>query len=476
MLPRAALFCFVIILTLSSCVQSSKEDKLLTTPQVSIDLDSIKKRGYITALVDNNSISYFLYKGQSMGYDYELLKLLAKDLGVRLKLKQVSGVENAIRRLNAGEADVLAFPLTITKQRKNYVLFSQPHFNSHQVLVQRKPEGWENKTRDEITASLIRSPHELDGKTIHVLKHSSFSSRLENLSEEVGGQINIVEDSADAQSESLIRKVAQGEIDYTVADQVIASVNLNYYPNLDASMVLSLPQQIAWAVRKNSPQLQVLINDWMVRIKKQSTFMVIYNRYYKSPRTSLLRANSRYATINGDRLSPYDNLLKEAATKLGWDWRLLAALVYQESRFSSNDQSWAGARGLMQLMPTTAQRFGASNPDDPAQSIKAGVRFLKHLDDYWIKKVPDSTQRVKFVLASYNVGLTHIIDARKLTIKYSSDPTDWEVVEKYLLKKSDPVYYKDPLVIAGYCKCEEPVRYVEDVLARYEEYKIHILP
>lgn len=468
------LFFFILIGLFLSCENSNDNETALSTPKVSVDLDSIKRRGYITALVDNNSISYFLYKGQSMGYDYELLQLLAKDLGVRLRLKRVSGVENAIKKLNAGEADILAFPLTITSQRKKYVRFTQAHFNSHQVLIQRKPEGWEKMTRDEINSGLIRNPQELIGKTIHVLNKSSFVGRLKNLSEEIGGEILIVEDSADAQSESLIQKVANGDINYSVADQVIASVNLNYYPNLDASTVLSLPQQIAWAVRKNSAQLQSSINEWLTKIKKQSTFMVIYNRYYKSPRTSLLRANSRYATINGDKLSPYDDLIKEGALLLNWDWRLLAAMIYQESRFNPSDQSWAGARGLMQLMPATAQRFGVSNPDDPRQSIRAGVRFLNNLEDFWMKKVTDSTQRIKFVLASYNVGLTHITDARKLAISYQEDPTDWEVVEKYLLKKSDPEFYKAPEVIAGYCKCEEPVRYVQEVLYRFEEYKMHI--
>jgi membrane-bound lytic murein transglycosylase F len=474
MKQRLALLCILSVTMLYSCKHVDESEKALTTPKVNIDLDSIKKRGYITALVDNNSISYFLYKGQSMGYDYELLQRMAKDLGVKLRLRRISGVENAIKKLNAGEADVLAFPLTITSQRKDYVRFTQPHFNTHQVLVQRKPQGWERLTRDEINAGMIKNPHDLIGKTVHVLNRSSFVDRLRNLSEELGGEIIVVEDSADAQSESLIQKVAMGEIDYTVADQVIASVNLNYYPNLDASTVLSLPQQIAWAVRKNSPQLQSSINTWLTKIKKEATFMVIYNRYYKSPRTSFLRANSRYATINGDRLSPYDPIIKEGAEIVGWDWRLLAAMIYQESRFNPNDQSWAGARGLMQLMPATAQRFGVSNPDDPRQSIRAGVRFLKNLDEYWVKKVADSTQRIKFVMASYNVGLTHITDARKLTIKNQENAGDWGTVEKYLLKKSDPSFYKDPVVIAGYCKCEEPVRYVEEVMSRYEEYKLHI--
>lgn len=202
--------------------------------------------------------------------------------------------------------------------------------------------------------------------------------------------------------------------------------------------------------------------------------MVIYNRYFKSPRTSLLRIKSDYSSIRGKKISPYDDWIKQGADKLGWDWRLLAAIVYQESRFQPTDESWAGARGLMQLMPETAERFGASNPDDPKQSIKAGVNFLKYLDRYWTKFITDPDERLKFVLASYNAGLSHIIDARKLAIKYKKDPTQWNDVEYYLLLKSDPHYYRDEVVMAGFCKCEETSNYVKSVLERFEEYKLHI--
>ena len=141
----------------------------------------------------------------------------------------------------------------------------------------------------------------------------------------------------------------------------------------------------------------------------------------------------------------------------------------------NNDESWAGARGLMQLMPETADRFGAKNRDDPKQNIRAGVNYLKYLDKYWLKSVRDRDERLKFVLASYNVGLSHIIDARKLTEKYGKSPVLWNGnVQYYLLKKSEPAYYRDPVAPAGYCKCEEPVNYVKDVLERYEEYKLHI--
>lgn len=446
----------------------------ISEPQVEIDLDAIVKRGYINALVDNNSFSYFIYKGHPMGYEYELLQLLAKHLNVSLKIKVTSGVDRAFEQLNTGEGDVIAFPLTITKPRRQIVNFTKPHFNTYQVLVQRKPENWSRLTLDEISNNLIRDPAELVGRKVHVIKGTSHELRLKNLSEELGGDILIQDDTLIAESESLIRKVALGEIDYTVADHTMARVNSAYYPNIDVNTVLSVPQQIAWAVRKNSTKLGEAIDEWLSKVKRQPTFMVIYNRYFKSPRTSLIHMQSDYSSLGGNRLSPYDDLIMAGAEKLGWDWRLLAAVVYQESKFNPGGESWAGARGLMQLMPETAKRFGASDVTNPRESMKAGVNYLMYLEKYWAKRIPDQQERLKFVLASYNAGLGHILDARKLTAKYGKNDALWEDVEFFLLKKSDPKYYQDPLVTTGYCKCEEPVNYVKDVLERFEEYKIHI--
>lgn len=462
-----------LVLLCVSC-ENPTPQTFISEPQVEIDLDAIVKRGYINALVDNNSFSYFIYKGHPMGYEYELLQLLAKHLNITLKIKVTSGVERAFEQLNTGEGDVIAFPLTITKSRRQTVNFTQPHFNTYQVLVQRKPENWTQLTLDEINNNLIRDPANLVGRKVHVIKGTSHELRLKNLSEELGGDILIQDDTLISESESLIRKVALGEIDYTVADHTMARVNSAYYPNIDVNTVLSVPQQIAWAVRKNSTKLGEAIDQWLSKIKRQPTFMVIYNRYFKSPRTSLIHMQSDYSSLGGNKLSPYDEIIKTGAGKLGWDWRLLAAVVYQESKFNPGGESWAGARGLMQLMPQTAKRFGASDLTNPRESLKAGVNYLMYLEKYWGKRIPDQQERLKFVLASYNAGLSHILDARKLCAKYGKNEALWEDVEFFLLKKSDPQYYRDPVVTTGYCKCEEPVNYVREVLERFEEYKIHI--
>ncbi|MEO5980206.1 MAG: transporter substrate-binding domain-containing protein [Chryseolinea sp.] len=456
-----------------SCEKSPKKADY-SEPQVQLDLDAITKRGYLNALVDNNSFSYFIYKGHSLGYEYELLQLLAKELHVSLKIKVTSGIDRAIEQLNAGDGDIIAFPLAITKSRREAVAFTRPHFNTYQVLVQRKPQNWRKLSLEEVNNNLIKDPADLIGKKVHVIEGTNHALRLRHLSEELGGDILIEDDSLTSESESLIRKVALGEIDYTITDHITAKVNSAYYANIDVNTVLGVPQQVAWGVRKNCPKLTQAIDQWLLQIKKQPTFMVIYNKYFRSPRTSLSHMQSDYSSLGGNKLSPYDLEIQAGATRLNWDWRLLAAVVYQESKFDPVGESWAGAKGLMQLMPETAKRFGAHDVNNPSESLKAGVNYLMYLQTYWTKRIKDPDERLKFILASYNAGLGHILDSRKLCVKYKKDPAVWENVEHFLLAKSDPKYYKDPVVVTGYCKCEEPVNYVREILNRYEQYKVHI--
>ena len=466
------IFCCLFLL---QCNRNGEIQRFAEKPLVQIDLAAIQKRGYLEAIIDNNSISYFIYKGTPMGYEYELLQNLAKSLKVKLKLKVISGIEEAIDQLNKGGGDVLAFPLTITKERTTYLSFTKSHFTTHQVLVQKLPTNWRLQPHAVIENKMIRNPVDLIGKEVHVMKGSSFSERLRNLSHEIGGDIQIKEDSASAETESLIQKVATGEIKYTVTDQTIAMVNALYYPNLDINTVISLPQQIAWGVRQNSPLLLEAINAWLVLIKRNGLFQTVYDKYLNSPRFSITLASSDYSSMGGNKLSPYDEQIKKGAEQLGWDWRLVASIVYQESNFNPQVKSLAGAIGLMQVMPETGDFFGNRNLWDPNQNIKTGILFLKFLDDYWSKTVSRPEDRLKFVLASYNVGLSHVIDAQKLARKNGRNPNKWDdEVEFFLLQKSNPKYYRDAVVAAGYCRCDGPVRYVKEVLERFEEYKVHI--
>ena len=439
---------------------------------VHLDLNEIKDRGRLVAIVDNSSTSYFIYKGQPMGYEYELLNLLADDLGVELEIVITSDLEEAFNKLNKGEGDIIAHNLTVTKERQEILDFTLHHNEVKQVLVQRKPRNWQNLKLHQIEEKLIRNPLDLGGKKILVRKASAYYSRLQHLSEEIGEDIEVVEDLGDVETEEMIRKVAEGEIEFTVADEDVAHLNAAYYPNVDVKTEISFPQKVAWGVRKSSPELLKVVNEWISRMRKTTDYYVIYNKYFKNRSGMRKFANSTYSSINGNQISPYDKHIKEAASKLDWDWRLLAAVVYQESKFNPEAESWMGAAGLMQLMPETAEIFGAEDPQDPRQNILAGANYLKWLDDFWADEIPNPEERIKFVLASYNVGQGHVLDARKLASKFNKDPGVWEgSVETYLGLKANPKYYTDPVVKLGYCRGSEPVRYVKSIMSRANRYK-----
>ncbi|MCC6690810.1 MAG: transporter substrate-binding domain-containing protein [Bacteroidia bacterium] len=437
------------------------------------DIDAIKKRGKLIVLVQNNSTSYFVYRGEPMGYDYELLHSYAEHLGVELEMIVINDLNSILYELNAGKADIAAANLTVTNERNKIVNFSEPLLQTRQVLIQHKPKGWRQMEAQEIEKRLIRNPNELIGKTVHVRKESSFYSRLMSLSEEVGGKINITEASGTFDTEDLIGLVAKGYINYTVADENVAMINQTYYDNIDIQTAISFPQKIAWAIAKKTPKLLDDINKWLCVKKNLALRNFMFTKYYINKRAAGERIESEFFCANGGCLSPYDHAIKKFSKKLRWDWRLMAAMIYQESHFDPEAESWAGAYGLMQLIPATAKRFGLDSMiATPIQNIEAGTNFLIHLDNYWKDYIPDSAERIKYVLASYNVGLGHVIDARNLAMKYDKDPDLWDSnVDYYLLNKSKPKFYTDEVVKYGYCRGEEPYYYVKKILIRMEHYR-----
>ncbi len=451
---------------------SSNQESIAERPPVDFDYSKIKERGKLIAIMDNSSTGLFLYRGQTMGYEYELLKMFCDTVGLELEIKLEPNLERAFEMLNQGEGDVLAHNLTVTKERKNRISFTHYHNLVRQVLIQRKPEGWRDMKLHEIEKTLIRNPVELIGKEIYVRYRSAYLDRLSNLSDEIGGDILIIEDFPEVETEGIIKRVANGEIDFTVAEENIALVNSTYYPILDIKTAISFPQQIAWGLRRNADTLQQVMNDWILDMRKTSDYYAVYNRYFRSSKASRIRNKSEFSSIGGDKISPYDNFIKEGAQKIGWDWRLLAAQIYKESKFNPKIVSWAGAIGLLQVLPSTGEAYGFKNLKHPETNLKAGIRHIQWLQSIWDNVIADSLERQKFILASYNVGQGHVEDARRLTEKYGGNPDSWEEVSIYLLKKQEPEFYNDEVVEFGYCRGSEPVRYVKVIFETYENYTL----
>ena len=426
--------------------------------KVQTDLPGIKERGELVALTLYSSTSYFNYRGEPMGFQYELCEQFAQSIGVKLRIEVANSKEELIRKLQNGEGDLIAYNLLVTNEQKDSLIYCGEEILTHQVLVQRNGRN------------ALKDVTEMPGKEIYV-NPGRYLQRLNNLNNELGGGLIIQTVPEDSLSEEdLIERVALGKIDYTVCDSEIARMNKTYYSNLNISLNISFNQRSSWAVRMNSPLLAQAINTWSTDTRRNPSFKAITKRYFELSKTN---EGFEIPEIKDGHLSPYDDLFRKHARLLDWDWRLLASISYQESKFNPHVVSWAGAEGLMGIIPSTARRLGVAPHElkDPDTSIRTGVDCLRRFRQGF-SRIEDPEEKIKFTLAAYNAGIGHVYDAQRLAEKYGKDPLRWDDnVAEFIRLKNDPEYYNDPVCKHGYLRGSETFNYVNEILARYKYYK-----
>ncbi len=426
--------------------QSSKQEFIL-------DKDGILTRGTLRVAVDNNSSSFYIYRGRRMGYEYELLLDLGKELGVQVEFVVASDIDEAFTKLEEGRVDLIAMNVQQNAERESFVIFTEAIGSMSTVLVGReKLTSWDTLGMD----------------TVVVRKGAVYKSQLEQIKDSLSLDFTILE--VQDHEETLLDRVYEQELRWTVAEKNVAQTNATYYDELQLGLEVSKEEPVTWALRSTSPNLLQAVNSWLVE-KKKVFIPRTYARYFLNSKNQYERTTNAYSSLGGNRISVYDEIIQAQAQSLGWDWRLLAALVYKESRFDTTALSYAGAQGLLQLMPVTVERFGVTNPNDPVESLKGGVKYLQYLDKFWMERVPETNERIKFILASYTIGQGHVDDAWRLTLKYRKNTQSWQEVSNFLNLKSDPKYYRDPVVKSGYAKGHIAVKYVRDVLALFQSYK-----
>ena len=403
--------------------------------------------------------AYFIYKGQEMGYDYELVTSLAVDKDIALKMEIAPSLSRAVEMLDSGLVDLIAYEVPVTAEYKSKVVACGPETVTTQVLVQPK--------KNEV--ELISDVTDLVGKDVYVEADSKYEARIRNLNDELGGGINIHTVNRDTMiTEDLIAMVSEGSIPLTVVDSDIARINKTYYNDLDITLPLSFEQRAAWAVAPQKAWLGDSINAWLNSDKPRQEQAMLLKRYFEMSKNE---PGSRYV-FNGHNVSPFDHLFKQYAADYDWDWKLLASQAYVEGKFDSTAVSWAGARGLMQIMPRTAKGYGqtAKSVMKNDIAIETALKLLRDLDKQLSTKVPDEKERKKFVIAAYNSGLAHVYDAINLAKKYGLNPQKWDNnVAKAILWKSNPKYYKDPVVKYGYSRGRETFDYVNRVYSFYNK-------
>jgi membrane-bound lytic murein transglycosylase F len=447
-------------------MEGEKKESSFNELGYQFDLEQILKRGKLIILAENSSSSYFLYREKKMGFEYEILHEFAKELGVELEIKIIDNLDNAIEQLDEGPGDILSCNLTVTRERAKTIDFSIPFLSIPQVLVQRKPNP-----KEEPSLPLLTEPSQLARKKVNVWKKSSYYDRLISLQDEIGDTIYIQAENGIVGAEELVELVSEGIIDYTIVEENIAKINQRFFENIDVSLAISAKQKIAFGLRKSSPVLKARLDNWLEKFTNTEVYKYIQHKYFELSPVSIHTAEPEKSkpTVKGD-LSAYDQFFKAAGAKHNVNWRWLAALSYQETRFNPDAVSFGGAYSMMQFMPEIGPIFGVYPDSPPEVQIMGGAKKIAKDIKSW-SSIPDNLQRIKFALASYNCGKAHVLDAQRLAEKYGKDPKVWDDnVEEMILKLSKREYYGDPVVKYGSMRGTITHKYVREIYERFLEY------
>ena len=420
----------------------------LTSSRREDALQKIRASGEITVLTRNNAHCYYVYRGEPMGFEYDLAKAFSEYLHVKLKVVTPTW-EGLIQGLEEGKGDFVAASMSITKSRLKKVGFSESYLPVQQYVILNKDDP-------------AQKISDLAGRTVCVRKGTTYEELLKQLkSKGLNIKIRLYDDMPTGE---LIRMVAEKEIGATVSDSHIALLNRRYYPEARIAFPLGKPSELAWAVKKGEKRLLGQINNFFDKIKEDGTFDRIYAEYFANVEDFDYVDLKRYYRRLETRLPRYRDAIQKAAKKYGFDWRLIAAMIYQESHFNPRARSYTGVRGLMQVTLDTAKEVGIQSRLDPEQSILGGVRYLKKSYDKF-EGVPEP-DRLLMALASYNVGYRHVQDAQKIVKEQHNDPNSWADLKEALPLLCRRKYYKKSS--SGYCRGREAVRYVDNIITYYD--------
>jgi len=420
------------------------------------DFDAIKKRKTLRVITRNNAASYFLWRGELLGFEYELAKAFAKQHNLRLEIIIAPSHEAQVPMILQGKGDIIASFLTVTENRKQRgIAFSRFHHKASEIIVSRADDN------------AIQTIEDLAGRSIYVRKSSAYWETLRTL-KNTGLKFNLIAAPENMETEEIIAQVANGKFDLTLADNHLLDIELTWRDDIHGALVIGDVRDNAWAMRSQNPLLLEAVNQFMKKQYRSLFYNVTYDKYFKNARR-IKKYRSQRIDLNPDgTLSPYDTLVKKYAQIHDFDWRLLVAQMYQESRFNPKAKSWAGAQGLMQVMPRTAKEMKISNLKEPESGIKAGVQYLNWVRNRFEQEL-SIKDRMWFTLAAYNAGQGHVKDARRLAQQQGLNPDKWfDNVEKAMLLLSKRKYYRKAR--HGYVRGTEPVNYVREIRTRYRAY------
>lgn len=438
LLPSALLMMLIALTALVGCDRPSHDTQL----------ETMVKRGTLRVGTLFGASSYYIDKDGSAGFEYELAKAFADYLNLELEIVPNYHISELFPMLDSQQVDLLAGGLTATDERRKKYRFSPGYFNVSQKLVfkqgKKRPRNF-----GQLKGSLV-----VTAQSSHVETLTRHRKEFPELNWQETTQMD---------PDELLEKVVQGEIDYTVADSNSLAINRRYFPNLSIGFTVDAERPIAWMITKqNDDSLYSLLIEFFGAIRQSGELTELTDKYFGHVEKFNYADTRMFIRAVDTRLPKYKALFQQYAKDL--DWRLLAALSYQESLWKPKARSHTGVRGLMMLTRPTAKQMGVTNRLDPEQNIRGGGKYLSRL----LKRVPERIampDRLWFAIASYNIGWGHVEDARVITQRQGADPDKWIDVRKRLPLLKQRKFYKKSRY--GYARGDEPVRYVDNIRRYY---------
>ena len=414
-------------------------------------LDQVVEVGELRVVTRDSPTTYFVGPDGPAGPEFDLVRGFAEQLGVKLVVSTVDNVSEILPQLISGESHMAAAGLSITESRREYLSFGHPYDTVDMHLIYKLGTG------------KPRSIEEAIGRSIEVVAGSSHSDMLASLSQAYP-ELEWSE-NADVEVADLMEKVAHGELDFTVADSTEFNIQRHFYPDLRVALDLEIADPIAWAYRKgDGDRLLAQADDYLIKAERSGLLAQVRDRYYGHTKKFDYVGTRAFIRHFDSRLPRYRPWFEEAGELNGVDWRLLAALGYQESHWRSHAVSPTGVRGIMMLTEATADYLDIDDRMDPETSIFGGARFYARQTE----RIADSVEepdRTWMALAAYNVGFNHIKDARQIVEWQGGDPDTWVDISKALPLLAKREWYSR--VKYGYARGWEPVLYVNNIRSYY---------
>jgi membrane-bound lytic murein transglycosylase F len=414
-------------------------------------LDQIIDLGELRVVTRDTPTSYFVGPEGPAGPEFDLVRGFAEDLGVSLVIETVDSVSEILPHLADGKAHMAAAGLSMTDSRRESLDFGHPYNSVDMHLIYKLGTG------------KPRSIEAVAGRSVEVVAASSHSDMMRSLGQTYPG-LEWAENTTD-EVDDLLKKVALGEVEFTIADSTEFNIQRHFYPDLRVALDLKIDDPIAWAFRKDADQsLLARADDYIISTDRSGFLAQVTDRYFGHTEKFDYVGTRAFIRHFESRLPRYRSMFEEAGEAWGVDWRLLAALGYQESHWRSHAVSPTGVRGIMMLTQATADYLDIDDRMDPAASIAGGGRFFARQTE----RLPDSVDepdRTWMAMAAYNVGFNHIKDARQIVEWQGGDPDKWVDLREALPLLAQSKWYSR--VPYGYARGWEPVLYVNNIRVYY---------